>query len=70
VDFIEASTGPFTPISSVNLDYEKYVKSQMILRFEKEQRDYKEYKAPFISVRGCWLPPGVEVLECGCWPAG
>jgi hypothetical protein len=67
-EFTRASTGPFTPVSDVNVDYENYVKSRMMERFEAEGRDYKKYKAPFISVRGCWLPPGVKVRECGRWP--
>jgi hypothetical protein len=70
VEFTSSSTGPFTPVSDVNLDYEKYVKNRMVLHFQTEQRNYEEYKAPFISVRGCRLPPDVEVPECGRWPDG
>jgi hypothetical protein len=49
----------------VNVDYERYVKKQIMERLKREKNDYKDYNAPFISVRGCWLPPGAEVPECG-----
>jgi hypothetical protein len=39
-------------------------------RFEKEEEDYKDYTALFFCVRGCWLPPGVKIPECGRWPDG
>jgi hypothetical protein len=66
--FTKVSTGPFTPVSEENLVYEMYVKSEMIHRFETEAQHYDDYNAPFICVRGCWLPPGVKVPECGRWP--
>jgi hypothetical protein len=67
-DFIRASTGPFSVVSPVNMRYEKYIKAEMGKRFGKEEKDYEEYTAPFFCVRGCWLPPGVEIPECGRWP--
>lgn len=67
-NFTRASTGPFTCVSDENEDYETYVEKQMIKRFQREQDDYKDYNAPLINVRGCWLPPGVEIPECGRWP--
>ena len=66
--FTRASTGPFTSVSDVNVDYERYVKKQIMERLKREKKDYKDYNAPFISVRACWLPPGAEVPECGRWP--
>ena len=68
--FTEVSTGPFTLVSRENVVYEMYVKGEMMGHFKREEDDYNDYIAPFISVRGCWLPPGVEVPECGRWPDG
>lgn len=68
VQFTKVSTGPFTPVSEGNVAYETYVKREMTEHFKREEDDYEDYIAPFISVRGCWPPPGVEVPECGRWP--
>jgi hypothetical protein len=54
--FTRASTRPFTSVSDVNVDYERYVKKQMRERFKTDEDDYKDYNVPFINVRGCWLP--------------
>lgn len=69
-DFTRASTGPFSPVSPMNMRYEKYIEAEMGSRFEKEERDYEDYTAPYFCVRGCWLPPGVKIPECGRWPQG
>ena len=69
-DFMRASTGPFSTVSPVNRPYEKYIEAEMGKRFEKEEEDYNDYTAPFFCVRGCWLPPGVKIPECGRWPDG
>jgi hypothetical protein len=69
-DFTRASTGPFSTVSSVNMRYEKYIEAEMGKRFEKEEDYYDDYTTPFFCVRGCWLPPGVEIPECGRWPDG
>jgi hypothetical protein len=37
-------------------------------RFEREEKDYKDYITLALCVMGCWLPPGVEIPECGRWP--
>jgi hypothetical protein len=66
--FTRVSTGPFTPVSKGNMDYEAYIKREMIEHFKKEENDYEGYIAPITSVRGCWPLPGVEVPECGRRP--
>jgi hypothetical protein len=37
-EFTRASTGPFTSVSNVNVDYERYVKKQIIERLKREKK--------------------------------
>jgi hypothetical protein len=67
-EFIRGSTGPFTIISIENMRYKEYIEIQMEKRFKREEEDYKDYIAPSICIMGYWLPPGVDIPECGRWP--
>ncbi|KIM93136.1 hypothetical protein OIDMADRAFT_61922 [Oidiodendron maius Zn] len=69
-DFTRSSTGPFSTVSPANMRYEKYIEAEMEKRFKKEERNYEDYTVPFFCVRGCWLPPGIKIPECGRWPDG
>jgi hypothetical protein len=60
-EFMRESTGPFTIVSNKNTRYKEYIEMQMAKRFEREEKDYKDYTAPALCVMGCWLPPGVEI---------
>ena len=67
-EFTRECTRPFTIVSTENMRYKEYIKMHMKKRFEREEEDYKDYTALAVCVMGCWLPPGVEVSECGRRP--
>lgn len=67
-EFTRESTGPFTIVSNANMRYKEYIQMQMKRRFEREEEDYKQYTTPALYIMGCWLPPGIEIPECGRWP--
>jgi hypothetical protein len=67
-EFTRGSTGPFTVIFTENMRYKEYIEIQMEKHFKREEEDYEDYITLALCVMGCWLPPGVEIPECGRWP--
>ena len=53
----------------MNVDFQMGVEYEMRKRFEKEENDYDWYTAPRIKVMGALLKEGVQIADCGRYPA-